>query len=120
MCGKPVCGRLPCRARSQELVRGGSCDQSEAQRGSHQPPGAACLPLKPHVVFTARPPPDVVLGVHALGGREWGGSVTNQRNQLQEDRLLFQEGSGARCAVDLLSVWGWVLMCFFPTPRMKG
>lgn len=92
VCGKPVCGRLPCRAWSQELVTGGSCDQS----GFHQLLGAACLPRKPHVVFTARPP-HAVLGVHALGRREWGGSVTNQSNQLQEDSLLFQEGSGAWC-----------------------
>lgn len=113
-----VISRAGHRARSS--LRGGSCDQSEAQRGFHQPLGAACLPLKPHVVFTTRPPLYVVPEVHTLGRREWGGSVTNQKNQLQEDSLLFQEGSGAQYGYGFAQCLRLGFNVFFLTPRMKG
>lgn len=64
------------------------------------------FPLKPHTAFTVPSPHYVVLGVHAFnqkGARV--GSITNQNNQLQEDRCVVSRGFWCLgLAVNLLSV----------------
>lgn len=72
--GAPHCGSDSCdRVKPQPVVTSQLLD-------------AAYFPPKPHIVFTAQSPRYVVLRVHAFNQKgAWGGSITNQNNQLQED-----------------------------------